>query len=452
MRRALFLFFIIVCVAVPASAQELSNTQLLQEIRELKNMVKQQAFQIKELQQCYEQCGSKIAEHDQKLGDLVPTLDRDLSVRLRNQLERLESAAGVDVGVGATFVFQGTPNANNAGADGSGSTEDSRLDASYSTDIEMAKVFDSYGMAFLHLEAGQGDTLEGDLALFSNVNRDAADTNAHVDVVELWYEHYFFEKQGILTAGKIEGAAYFDTNEYANDETTQFLGHMFRNSPAIDFPDDNALGMRVCLAPEILPFIDMDVILIDENADYTEILNKPFFATQLAFTPAKAFGWDEDKWGGSYRVYYWYNGADHTEFLNPAHTKEWNTGLGLSFDQMLGEVFGWFGRFGWQDPKVSMIEMAWSTGLRMTGKYWNRDEDVLAVAFGQAIPSCNYKNAGNPGAYETHMEAYYSFKVNDHLTLSPDIQLIWDPNGMSSSADGDNDTIFVYGLRGQVNL
>jgi len=174
MKKILMILAMMVFMTAVASAQELTNAQLLKEVRELKNMVRQQAFQIKELQMCYEECGMKIAEHSKQLSDIIPTTERDVSVRLRRQLERLESAAGLDIGVGATFVGQGTPNANNAGADGMGSMAKSRFDASYSTDIEIAKVFDDYGMAFLHLEAGQGDTLEGDLAVFSNVNRDAA--------------------------------------------------------------------------------------------------------------------------------------------------------------------------------------------------------------------------------------------------------------------------------------
>ena len=103
MRKSIFLFLVVIFMAVPVSAQELSNAQLLKEIRELKSMVKQQAIQIKELQMCYEKCGAQIAENSKALSDIIPTTDRDVSVRLRKQLERLESAAGLDIGV-SVFV------------------------------------------------------------------------------------------------------------------------------------------------------------------------------------------------------------------------------------------------------------------------------------------------------------------------------------------------------------
>ena len=76
-----------------------------------------------------------------------------------------------------------------------------------------------------------------------------------------------------------------------------------------------------------------------------------------------------------------------------------------------------------------------------------REDDVLAFAIGQVFPSEEYKDAGNPGKGEGHIEAYYKLQVNKCLAISPDIQLIWNPNGVGKSSEGDNDTIFVYGMR-----
>ena len=76
----------------------------------------------------------------------------------------------------------------------------------------------------------------------------------------------------------------------------------------------------------------------------------------------------------------------------------------------------------------------------------------MALAVGQAIPGKEYGDAENPHRNETHLETYYSFKVNDYLTLSPDFQVIWDPNGFGNEEEGDNDPIFVYGGRAQVGF
>ncbi|MCK4824755.1 carbohydrate porin, partial [bacterium] len=81
-----------------------------------------------------------------------------------------------------------------------------------------------------------------------------------------------------------------------------------------------------------------------------------------------------------------------------------------------------------------------------------RDDDVFAIAFGQVMPSDDYKKAGSNlnAKDESHLEAYYSFKINDHFTVSPDIQVIWDPYG-GDATNGDK-TIFVGGVRTQIDF
>jgi len=51
---------------------------------------------------------------------------------------------------------------------------------------------------------------------------------------------------------------------------------------------------------------------------------------------------------------------------------------------------------------------------------------------------------------EGHFEAYYNYYVNEHLTLTPDIQVICSPYGKDAT-NGD-DTIVVGGVRGQVDF
>jgi carbohydrate-selective porin OprB len=80
----------------------------------------------------------------------------------------------------------------------------------------------------------------------------------------------------------------------------------------------------------------------------------------------------------------------------------------------------------------------------MTGKYWKREKDILALGIGQVVPSKEYIRAGNQGRAEGHLEAYYSFALTDFIFVSPDLQLVWDPAGVSSQT---TDPVFVYGLR-----
>jgi len=375
--------------------------------------------------------------------------------------------AGLNIGAGATFVFQGTPNANNAG-----DSEDSVFDGSWSMDIEIEKGFDDWGLAFLHLETGQNDTVESELSVFSNVNRDADASGAAVNVTEAWYEHYFLDEQLTLTGGKIDATGYLDQNEYANDECTQFLGRIFRNSPTIEWPSDNNLGARAYLNLEPIQFLEFEMGYFEADGDWDDIFDHAFYMAQVNLKPADLLGYDPERWGGNYRFYGWINDQHHEKLVDegdPAtdDTKEANYGFGISCDQMVTDVFGVFGRFGWQRPDIlpagvtvadiagnPTLEWTWSAGAQITGTYWNREDDVFCFAIGQVFPSDEWDDASSDtyGRGEGHIEAYYKCQVNECLAISPDCQVIWNPNGVGKASEGDDDTIFVYGVRGQVDF
>jgi len=357
----------------------------------------------------------------------------------------LPQLGGIKIGAGATFVVQGTSKAN--GDDLSENGEDV-TDASYSIDLEFEKEFDDYGLAFIHLETGDGAGVEDELQVYSNVNRDADDSDNSVSLTEVWYEHYFRMLPISLMVGKIDGTVLVDNNEYANDEATQFLGRMFRNSPTIELPD-NAAGLKTTISP--FEYVDIDGLIMDADGDWEDIGDDTFIAGQLNLKPSFL-----DR-SGNYRFIAWLSNRDHTEWGNSSNVQQEAYGFGICFDQEVTDILGAFARYGWQDPKVYLngesfsLEHAYSVGFQLKGTLWRRDEDVLACAFGQIFPSDDYKDANNLNAEtESHLEAYYSFKANDHLTLSPDIQVIWNPYG--DDATNGKDAILVGGLRGQIDF
>lgn len=476
------------CLAENKSMAELQDAveKLQKRLAAMENKLVAQDQCIKEQQAQIEEQNRKIAEYESKIGHMDIHDLRKSEGFYKKAKEEISSGvkiekvahgakrqvhyepgvgihaeeAGIIIGADATFILQGTPNANNAV-----DAEDSRFDGSWSSDIEIEKTFGDWGLAFIHLEAGQGETVEPELALFSNVNRDAMASTARVEVTEAWYVHSLFDKQADLTAGKLDFTIYFDQNDYANDETSQFLCHMFRNSPNIEFPADNTLGFQVHLAPKFLKFFEFDIGYFDANADWENIFDNGFFMFQTSLKPAEIFDdVDPEKWGGNYRLYTWLNGLYHEKLVNEGDitedTKEINYGFGLSLDQMITDVYGVFVRFGWQRPDIALasgeptLEWSWSAGAQMKGKYWKREDDVLAIAIGQAFPSKEWqKSASNHyGAGEGHLEVYYRCQLNKCLAVSPDLQLIWNPNGVSKSSEGDNNPIFVYGLRGQIDF
>jgi len=387
----------------------------------------------------------KITEYESKLSQLDEKLHREVGAPI-------QLMEGLEIGAGGTMIVQGTNNVNNAASDVQKKV--SRTDASYSADITLGKEFKEVGgKAFLHLESGQGAGLEDNLTLYSNVNRDA-DNNNNVRLTEFWYEQGLFKDRAALTFGKLDPTAYFDNNEVANDETTQFLGRIFRNSPTIEFPDNTA-GIRLAYLP--VEWLELGYGVFDGNSDWEKIGDNLFNIGQVTFK-TKFLGLP-----GNYRFLGWNNNVYHTKWLDTEKTKEANYGFGLSFDQKVTDIVTLFTRYGWQNPKVYNPDImatgdlnyslthSWSSGFQVEGKPWGREKDVFAFAVGQVIPSDDYKKATDRLAKtEGHLEAYYRIFVNDHLSISPDFQYIWNPFG-KDVAD-DTSPIFVGGMRAQVDF
>jgi len=389
---------------------------------------------------------AKITEYESKFSQFEEKLKRVPG-------EPMQLMEGLELGAGGTMIVQGANNVNYNGDDHT--LKESRADGSYSADITLGKEFKEVdGKAFLHLEAGQGAGLEDNLVLYSNVNRDAGDSNAHVEVTELWYEQGLFKDRAALTFGKLDPTAYFDQSEVANDETTQFLGRIFRNSPAVEFPDNTA-GIRLAYLP--VEWLELGYGVFDGNGDWEKIGDNLFNIGQAHFKTTFF------NLPGNYRFYGWNNNVYHTKWLDTEKQKESSYGFGLSFDQKVTDIVTLFTRYGWQDPKVYnpdimatgdlnySLEQSWSAGLQIEGKPWGREKDVFAFVVGHVIPSDDYKKATDRLAKtEGHLEAYYRIHVNNHLSLSPDFQYIWNPFG--KDVTDDTGSIFVGGMRAQVDF
>ncbi len=389
----------------------------------------------------------KIKEYESQLSRFEEKLHRASG-------ETINLMEGLELGAGGTMIMQGANNVNYV--DYTATAKQSRTDASYSADVTLGKEFKEVGgKAFLHLEAGQGSGLEDNLILYSNVNRDAGDSEAKVELTEFWYEQGLFHGKAALTFGKLDSTAYFDQNKVANDETTQFLGRIFRNSPVVEFPDNGA-GIRMAYMP--VEWLELGYGLFDGNASWEKVGDNLFNIGQVHFKT------NFFELPGNYRVYGWNNNVDHTKWSDSEKTKESSYGFGLSFDQKIHDVVTLFTRYGWQNPEVYnpeitaadgsnySLEQSWSAGLQVEGKPWGRENDVFAFAIGQVLPSDNFKNTnvGFQAKTEGHLEAYYKIHVNDHLSISPDLQYIWNPYG--SDIPENKDGIFVAGIRAQVNF
>ncbi len=430
-----------------AGAQEIS---IQDEIRQLKARLEVLEEKVAYQEKCIDDQKKCILDQNDKIAKYEARFEKFDTELHRQTGSPIEIAKGLEIGAGATMIVQGSNNTNVAGEE-----KRDRTDVSYSADITIGKEFEEVGgKAFLHLESGQGQTLEDDLILYSNVNRDADDEN-QVHLTEIWYEQALLDDKAVLTFGKIDPSAYFDNNDVANDETTQFLGRIFRNSPTIEFPDNGA-GIRAAYMPK--DWVELGLAVFDGDSDWGEIGDNLFEIGQVML---------KTKFGGqpgNYRFLGWFSNANHARWLDASLASEAAYGFGLSFDQKINDIVTLFTRYGWQDPSVYnpeitttdgrfySLEQSWSAGFQIEGKPWGREKDIFAFAVGQAVPSSDYRRSASSlrAKTEGHLEAYYNIHINDHLRISPDFQYIWNPFGKDVVADTAG--IFVGGMRAQIDF
>jgi carbohydrate-selective porin OprB len=322
---------------------------------------------------------------------------------------------------------------------------DDVIDGSISADLEISAKLGENGEAFIAFEAGSGTGLtdefdfnaDGESDLYWGFNADAG-PDSTVDMTEAWYEHTFSGGMVIFTVGELNITNYFDGNEVANDETTQFLADGFVNDPTIEFI--SGPGVRLTVSPSDI--IDMS---IGAQSDGWEDLDEKSFLIAEADFNLK-FG----DLQGHYRFYVWTNRGDHTDVGDAAKTGEPGVGFGLSADQQVMDSLTLFARFGVRDDDLIEYEFdaAWSAGAAISGSLWNRNDDILGLAYGQAITADHRKDTlradGSTPGDEGHFEAYYNLTLNEHVTISPDLQIV-----MNAQGNKDFKTVVIGGVRGQ---
>jgi len=345
----------------------------------------------------------------------------------------------LEINMSATSVVQGPISGGNG-------QQGHKVNTSYTADLEISKNFDDYGSAYAWIEAGNGAGIDGDaINHFSLSNYDATDHSSHLDLCTLYYEHYLMDKRVTITGGKLDPTCYLDTNVIANDETTNFLSRAFRNNSTIEFPTSiYGYGLRTNIAPT--EWISFDLGSVEGDSDWQESFDSLFNWGQATFTASI------NEKPGHYSIYGWQNTNNHTVLKDSGRLKSNNFGCGLSIDQKVCETVTLFGRYGWANPQVSRLESAWSTGFQVEGSLWKRENDLFGIAIGQNIPGDQYEKSGFTNHKEGQFEAYYNFYVNEHLQLSPILQLVWNPNGVAEEAVGgtDDNITTIAGLRSQL--
>lgn len=138
---------------------------------------------------------------------------------------------------------------------------------------------------------------------------------------------------------------------------------------------------------------------------------------------------------GNYRAILF---STSNDFFDPSGLSEKpRQGIIFSFDQAIGELFGVFTRFGWQDDKAAIgYKGIFSGGVDLSGKLWRCANDNIGVGFA-------YVEGGNLDIHHSRVyEAYYRYVLNDTVALTVDLQYI---NESLKSTTGPKG--FIPGMR-----
>lgn len=294
----------------------------------------------------------------------------------------------------------------------------------------------------VHLVSAQGEGGEKIFGgySFANINTLADDNTGSVFkpfIAEIYFTRYLLNGRAKLIAGKIQSLSYFDQNEFANDETTSFINKLFVNNVFFDTEDKYcpAVVFDFCdLNAQYTFFIQFqekrktvfnngvwDVYETGKQGKFFQNLTVGF---QVSFKTN--FGGKE----GNYRFYYYNNAHPHIPvFLNSetaAPFKIMNAaGVGISFDQYLGDNWGFFIRMGKSFDEVYSMDEFYTLGLKIPCPFLKKGSWLFAAG---KLSGEEMLNIGR----EKYLETQWQAEIRNNILFAFDFQLISNLNGQFS--------------------
>ncbi len=404
------------------------------------------------------------AAEDQRIKDLEKRIkkledrgqDTEVSSERAHRLHPVHSEFGLEITGGITFTLQGVANVDGL----------KRTEAAVSGDLAIEGPIGDKGMAVIVLDFQRGLGLD-DLNFIAAPNGNPTGTNADVEsfndlginVTQLYYEHHLLGGGLEVSVGQLDITGYFDANNFANDERSQFMANLFVNNPSIEFGgSDNFYSPGVTLVFSPTDLLDITVGVFEGDGDYSRAFDSPFIMAEADFS-LSPLGRD-----GTYRIYYWRRSsrpdgdiAFLADTTDPALVKAFNQGLGVSLDQYVTEHLGLWLRAGTERGTVSQMKAFIGGGVSATAWFMGREHDTMGLGYGLNFIGRDYKDfmkrttAGFEPGNEHYVEAYYDLFLGGRggmgFHLAPDLQYIINRGGMRNTTDA-----YIYGMRLQADF
>ena len=273
----------------------------------------------------------------------------------------------------------------------------------------------------------------------------------------------------ILVAGKLDGSTLVDQNEFAGNEKTQFMNTMLRANPVLlPFAPYTSWGAGVLLKPT--DWLSLTTAVQDTNGGPTVVGFDTAFHLPEGATFVEELTLKIEPFGlkGSQVLGVAYSTKDVTALdlgradimIQPgrgpaiqmdSRPDDW--AFYYNFSQYVyseaddpEQGVGVFGRFGCTSGESNPFERIYSIGVGGKGIIPGRDHDRFGVGYYYAKLSDDLPRILNKGS-EQGVEVFYNFQITPWLTITPDLQVIFDPG-----ADSRRDTAVVAGVRVQMSF
>lgn len=401
--------------------------------------------EIQQLQQRLEQLENLETQRAAKLANNPPPSLSPSGSKLEQALE--------GINLDASFIAVGQK------AEGINELPQSQLNTRFDLEIELpgGTIGAATGKFFAHLRGGDGDGVNN--GAFATSNATVFGNNPQPALVQAWYQLNipFANHHAEITLGKIDPFEFFDGNNVSDDESEGFLNLAFVHNPLLDAGGDigvgkygSSPGMQFAYAHQLNEnnqlIASTGVFSVQEGADYNRSFYRPFSIIQLEYA-GNAFGGRE----GNYRLYGW-NNAQADDQINldidgNSLNREKHRGWGISINQMVTEDITLFARYGHSLDGLVQFDRAFTLGGQIRGALWGRENDRLGFGYGQLKSSSELRAAGLGSESEKINELFYALQINEHIQLTPSIQYLFNPAGIS-----ERDDVTIYSLRAKFAL
>ena len=249
-------------------------------------------------------------------------------------------------------------------------------------------------------------------------------------IPELACQQSFNDGEFVVVAGMVDQGNYLDGNAYANSGRGQFMNSALIDTMIVPQTDSN-FGLNLQWQPRDEWYATLAGSAGNGHAGVTPwddfSWNNWNVVLEVGYSQKNLLGLGP----GVYRI---------QPFVGQANGSPVKTGIGLNFQQQLGEdsPFGWFGRFGtggrehfYGGTQPIAVGSQIGTGfamqapLKVLGLVPRLSNDVLGLGFVWSHISESTQTIYHQDEYV--VETFYTLQLSPLARLQPDVQILWNP-------------------------